>query len=86
MALDISIFITYVGIIVMIFVLGKLFVWPLKMVLKLAFNSILGGLFLIAINYVGTGFGVTIPLNILNACITGILGLPGVIMLIILTA
>jgi len=86
MALDISIFITYVGIIVMIFVLGKLFVWPLKVVFKLALNSVLGGLFLIAINYAGASFGITIPLNILNACITGILGLPGLIMLIILTA
>ena len=86
MALDFSIFITYVGVIVAIFALGKLFLWPIKVVVRLMLNSIIGFLFLLLINVIGGSFGVIIPLNVLNACIVGILGLPGVIMLLILTA
>lgn len=85
MGFDLSVFITYVGTIILIFVLGKAFVWPLKMVVKLIINSIFGGVFLILINYVGANWGIVIPLNILNGCIAGVLGLPGVIMLLLLT-
>ena len=86
MTLDLSIYITYIGAIVLIFVLGKLFLWPLKAMLRMALNSVAGAILLFAINIVGGGFGFAIPLNVLNGCIVGILGLPGVIMLVLLTA
>lgn len=86
MEMDLSVFIIYIGVITMFFVFGKIFLLPLKVAGKLAVNSILGGVLLIAINFIGSsGFGVFIPVNILNACIVGVLGLPGTIMLIILT-
>lgn len=85
MEMDLGVFAIYAGIIVMFFVLGKLFYWPMKVALKLAFNSLLGGALLIIINVIGAGFDVSIPINVLNACIVGILGLPGIIMLLILT-
>ena len=85
MEMDLGIFATYVGVIVMFFVIGKVFYWPIKVAIKLAINSLAGGLFLIIINVIGENFGVFIPINVLNACIAGILGLPGVIRLLILT-
>ncbi len=85
MEMDLGVFITYVGVIVMFFVFGKIFYWPIKVAFKLAINSILGGCILLLINYLGMGFDIFIPVNLLNACIVGILGLPGTIMLLILT-
>ena len=84
MGLDIGIFLTYVGVILLIFIFGRLFVVPLKVLLKLALNSLLGGIAILAINWIGAGFDLFIPLNMLNAVIVGILGLPGAILLMIL--
>ena len=86
MGIDLGIFTTYVGVIVMFFVFGKLFYWPIKVAIRLAVNSVFGAMLLIVINYVGQGFGIFIPINVLNAAIVGILGLPGTIMLLLLTA
>ena len=85
MEMDLGVFITYVGIVVMFFVFGKMFYWPIKVAFKFAVNSVVGGILLILINYFGASFGFFIPVNVLNACIVGILGVPGTIMLLILT-
>ena len=83
MGMEMSVLLTYAGAIVLILVLGKLFLWPLKMVFKIAVNSIAGGIVILAINYIGTYFGVMIPLNMINALIVGVLGIPGAILLLI---
>ena len=85
MTFDLSIFFTYVGVVILIFVFGKLLLFPLKIILRVVLNSILGGIFLVVLNFVGENFDFFIPLNVLNASIVGILGLPGVIMLLLLT-
>ena len=83
MGMEMSVLLTYAGAIVLLLVLGKLFLWPLKMVFKIAVNSIAGGVVILAINYIGTYFGVMIPLNMINALIVGVLGIPGAILLLI---
>ena len=35
MGLEINVFLTYVGAIILIFIFGRIFLWPLKMILKL---------------------------------------------------
>ena len=50
-----------------IIIFGKLLVWPLKSILKLAINSILGGLLIWIINYIGMSFGFHIGLNIITS-------------------
>ena len=67
MELDLGVFVIYVGIIIMFFVFGKLFYWPIKVAIRLSINSLIGGALLVIINTIGTGFGVFIPLNVLNA-------------------
>ena len=85
MGLDLSVFLTYAGAIILLFIFGKLFLWPLKIILKLAVNSLIGGAAILLINIIGAEIGIIIPPNMLNALIVGVLGLPGAILLIVLT-
>ena len=85
MGLDLSVFLTYAGAIILLFIFGKLFLWPLKIILKLAVNSLIGGAAILLINIIGAEIGIIIPLKMLNALIVGVLGLPGAILLIVLT-
>ena len=85
MGLDLSVFLTYAGAIILLFIFVKLFLWPLKIILKLAVNSLIGGAAILLINIIGAEIGIIIPLNMLNALIVGVLGLPGAILLIVLT-
>ena len=75
--------ITYLACICFIFLFGKLFIVPLKKILKLILNSILGGISIYIINLVGANFGFHIGLNFFTSVIIGLLGLPGAICLII---
>ena len=75
--------ITYLACICFIFLFGKLFIVPLKKILKLILNSILGGISIYIINLVGAHFGFHIGLNFFTSVIIGLLGLPGAICLII---
>ena len=68
------------------FILGRIFAWPLKGILKLIGNSIVGGIIIFLINLIGANFGFHIGLNIGTALVVGILGIPGAILLIILTS
>ena len=85
MGMQIGVLLTYAGAIILIFLIGKIFLWPIKLVLKLALNSVIGGAAILMINVLAAGFGIFIPLNILNALILGILGLPGAVLLLIFT-
>lgn len=60
--MDINI-ITYLACICFIFLFGRLFIVPLKKIIKLVFNSILGGIVIYAINFIGGSFGFHIGLN-----------------------
>jgi inhibitor of the pro-sigma K processing machinery len=83
MNIDFSVFLTFGGALILIFLLGKALIVPLKAVLKIIFNSIIGAVVLVVLNLVGSRFGLILPINVLNAFIVGILGIPGVIVLII---
>lgn len=83
MGLQIGVLLTYAGAIILIFIVGKLFVWPIKLVLKLLASSLIAGAAIVLINTAGTGLGIAIPLNVLNALIAGVLGIPGLVMLLI---
>ena len=54
---------TYLACICFIFVFGRIFILPLKKILKLIFNSVLGGVSIFIINLVGASFGFHIGLN-----------------------
>lgn len=76
--------ITFLACIIILFIVGRIFILPLKKILKLVINSVLGGALIYIINLVGATFGFHIGLNIGTSIFVGILGLPGVFFLIIL--
>jgi len=67
-----------------LFVIGRIFIVPIKWILKLVFNSILGGVLIGIINLVVGTWGFHIGLNIYTSILVGILGVPGAICLILL--
>lgn len=83
--LQASVLLTYAGAVLLLFLLGKIFLWPLKLILKLVVSSIVGGVVLLAVNLLAGLAGlVLIPLNLITALVVGILGIPGVILLLVL--
>lgn len=68
----------------MFFIIGKIFIVPLKWIIKLVFNSIFGGIIILIINLIGGAFGFHIGLNIYTSLLVGILGIPGAVVLILL--
>lgn len=70
--------------VLIILALGKALLLPLKIVLRLVINGILGGIAILVINLIGGPLGFTLALNPVSALIAGILGLPGIILLVIL--
>lgn len=76
--------ITILAFIFFIFLIGRIFILPLKSICKLAINSILGGVLIYVINIVGSLVNFHIGLNVITSIFIGILGIPGAILLIIL--
>jgi inhibitor of the pro-sigma K processing machinery len=69
--------------IVLILLLGFFLVIPLKIVFKLVYNGLIGGVALWLINLIGAGFGFVLPITVWTALIVGFFGLPGVAILIL---
>ena len=61
--------ITYLACICFIFLFGRIFIMPLKKILKLVFNSILGGIVIYIVNLIGATFGFHIGLNFFTSII-----------------
>ncbi|MBQ3415714.1 MAG: pro-sigmaK processing inhibitor BofA family protein [Clostridia bacterium] len=74
--------ITYLACICFLFIFGRIFIVPIKKVLKLVLNSLLGGILIYIINLVGANFDFHIGLNVFTSGIVGILGIPGAIFLV----
>lgn len=77
---------TAVIILVALFGLLALIVFrkPMKFILRLALSTFLGFLALFLINYLGALIGITFAINWINAAVVGILGLPGVALLLLI--
>ena len=68
-----KVILSFIACILIILVFGKSFYMPIKIIVKLVVNSILGAFLIFIINLVGTSFDFHIGLNILNSIIVGIL-------------
>lgn len=67
-----------------LFVVLKLLALPMKLIIKLVINGIVGGILIFIVNLIGANFGFMIDLNWITALIVGILGVPGVVIVAIL--
>ena len=68
----------------MLFVLGKIFILPLKFIAKLFLNSLIGTGILLLINLIGGLFNFHIGLNLITIIFVSILGIPGAVLLTII--
>lgn len=71
---------------ILLYIVGLLLVIPIKILIKLLINGLIGGVLLFLFNLIGGIFGLSILINPLNAIIAGVLGVPGVILILILQA
>ncbi|MDD4583535.1 MAG: pro-sigmaK processing inhibitor BofA family protein [Eubacteriales bacterium] len=85
MSMEIGILLAYAFGILVLYIVGYVFLVPIKILLKLVCNSIIGGVLILIINWVGSLWGLHIPLNLISSVIVGILGIPGVILLFLFT-
>ena len=65
-------------------IVAKMLAWPVKKIIKLAVNVVLGIIMIYFVNTFGMVVGIKIPFNIVTALIAGILGVPGVVALILI--
>lgn len=59
--------IIFLGCIMAIILFGKMLILPIKIIVKLILNSLLGGLIIVAINWIGAVFSFHIGLNMFTA-------------------
>lgn len=83
--MEVIIFLAYALGLLIIFLLAKLFAFSGKIILKILLNSICGGILLIVINLIGVNFGVHLPINVFTGFGIGTLGLPGIILLYLIS-
>ncbi|QDR82893.1 pro-sigmaK processing inhibitor BofA family protein [Sporomusa termitida] len=81
--LEFNVIIAYAFGIILIYLIGRMFLMPIKLVFKLIYNGLVGGIMLWVVNLVGGYFGFTIGINAITALVAGFLGLPGVVLLIL---
>ncbi len=62
----------------------RLFSAPLRLALKVLFNTLLGFAALLALNLTSALTGFSLGLNLFNALVIGILGVPGLVLLVLL--
>lgn len=74
----------YIGCLIGIIIIGKIFIVPIKFIVKLLINSIIGVILLYVINLVGAMWGLHIGINFITAIFVGILGIPGAVLLMVL--
>lgn len=82
--MDINTVIIYLGCLIVLFIVGKVFYLPLKHIIKLLLNSVFGGFLIYIINVVGSSYGFHIGLNVWTAVFAGVLGVPGVVVLVLI--
>ena len=81
--MDTNTIIIYLACLIVLFIIGKVFYLPLKHIFKLLLNSVFGGFLIYIVNLVGGSFGFHIGLNFGTAIFAGILGVPGVVVLVL---
>lgn len=81
MSTEIGILLAYALGIFALYVVGYMFLVPIKILLRLVINSAAGGISILLINWIGGNWDIHISLNVLSAVIVGILGVPGAILL-----
>ncbi|WZL73414.1 pro-sigmaK processing inhibitor BofA family protein [Clostridiaceae bacterium 35-E11] len=84
MGVELNIILAYAFGLILLYIVGYILLIPIKWMIKLIYNGVIGGIMLIVLNFVGRFWGVGIAVNPITALVAGILGVPGVILMFIL--
>ena len=80
---EVNVILAYAFGIILIYLLGRMFLMPIKLIFRLIYNALIGGVMLWVLNFAGAHIGFNIAVNPITALVAGFLGLPGVILLIL---
>lgn len=69
--------------VIFIFLFFKIIRLPLKWLFKLALHAFLGFISLFILNFIGSRAGIFLQIDLLHSLIAGILGVPGVILMLL---
>lgn len=86
MGLEAGIFLAYAAGMLIVYLAGRFLLVPLRWTGKLLANSAAGGVLILLLNWMGSGMGIFVPLNVWTAVTAGVLGVPGIIMMLIFFA
>ncbi len=84
MALELNLILVYVAGLILLYTSSLILMTPLRWIIKLIWRRVLGGLILFFINLIGGFLGIYLAINPFSAMVVGILGLPGVVLLLLL--
>ena len=70
--------------VLLLWLIIKLFSTPIKWALKLLLNALLGFVMLFVFNFLGGFIGLELTVGWLSAIVAGILGIPGIILLLLI--
>ena len=70
--------------VLLVVLLFKILKTPLKWAFKLLLNAVGGFIALVVLNFFGGFVGLSLTINLINCLVAGILGLPGVVLLLVL--
>ena len=82
--MDASTILAFVFGLFLLYIIGMLLVIPIKIILKLVVNGVIGGVLLLICNFIGGFIGLSLSITPVTAVIAGLLGIPGVILLLIM--
>ncbi len=71
--------------VVLIALVGRLLLIPGRFIWRIAANGVAGALVLLGINFLSRFTGFSLPLNPFSALTAGFLGIPGIVLLWVLT-
>lgn len=84
LGIEYSVIFAYIMALGLLFLLGWILFIPIKIFFKFLFNTIIGGILLYILNVFGSFVGIGIALNPVTAIVAGLLGIPGIILMLLL--
>ena len=80
--MDFSVIVVIAAIVLAVIVVLRILAKPIRFIFKLLINTVLGFVLLWLVNFFGGGLGIALELSLLNALVVGLLGIPGVLLLL----
>jgi inhibitor of the pro-sigma K processing machinery len=82
--IDLNIILAFVFGLMVLYLLARILVYPMRILAKVVGNSLVGAVLLMIFNLLGGLVGLSVGVNVVSALVVGFLGLPGLITLLII--